>query len=130
MSDEKLINHHTRDPHQPDYATLVEGEFDDFNWIDHDNPCPVPYVIRLTRKGPGNVELTLMINGKVCGLLPFDNLVKAATRIDPDHAVGAEAQIQKLRRETADAKAEMYDWQARAKQLEEKLRAFEEASKV
>jgi glycosyltransferase involved in cell wall biosynthesis len=90
----------------------------------------VPYSVKLVRVGSGNVEFLLTIDGKVFAKLPFENLVKAATRIDPDHAVGAERQIQKLRRETAEAKAEMYDWQARAKQLEEKLRAFDEAAKA
>jgi hypothetical protein len=111
-------NHHTREPHQPTYATIVVGEYD---------PSvlgKIAYEVRLARKGPGVVEFTLTINGMTCGQLPFDNLVKSATRIDPDHAVGSELQIQKLRRETAEAKAAMYDWRAKAEQLEEKLRAL------
>lgn len=112
------INHHTREPHRPSEAVIVIGEY---------SPSvlgKIAYEVRLARKGPGVVEFTLTINGMICGQLPFDNLVKSATRIDPDHAVGPELQIQKLRRETAEANAAMYDWRARAEQLEEKLRAL------
>jgi hypothetical protein len=121
------IDHRTRQPNQPLGASIVEGDFDSRTSA---TPDSVPYVITLTRAQPGLVEFTLKIDGKICGRMPFDNLVKAATRIDPDHAVGPEKQIQKLRRETAEAKAQMYDWQAKAVQLEEQLRAFQEASKV
>ena len=118
------INHHTRPPHQPTHAVIVEGEYD---------PSvlgKIAYEIRLTCPAPGAVELRFTLNGMVYGSMPFDNLIKAATRIDPDHAVGAELQIQKLRKETAEARAEMYDWRAKAEQLEEKLRAFQEAAKA
>jgi glycosyltransferase involved in cell wall biosynthesis len=123
MTDEP-INHHTREPHRPTYAVIVEGAYDPSVL------SKVGYEVRLVRNGPGSVAFTLTLNGQVFGQLPFDNLVKAATRIDPDHAVGTELQIQKLRRETAEARAEMYDWRAKAEQLEEKLRAFQEASKA
>lgn len=121
------VNHSTREPHQPTFAIIVEGDIvkdsiDDSNNID--------YKVYLDRLGPGNVEFVLIVCNKVCGKLPFDNLVKAATRIDPDHAVGPEKQIQTLRREAAEAKAAMYDWQARAEQLEEKIRAYEESTKA
>jgi hypothetical protein len=105
----------TREPNQPTNATIVEGEYDPSVL------AKVAYEIKLSRIGPGNVEFTLTLNGLVFGSMPFDNLVKAATRIDPDHAVGPELQIQKLRKETAEAKATMYDWQAKAEQLEKKL---------
>jgi predicted transcriptional regulator len=105
----------TREPNQPTNATIVEGEYDPSVL------AKVAYEIKLSRIGPGNVEFTLTLNGLVFGSMPFDNLVKAATRIDPDHAVGSELQIQKLRKETAEAKAAMYDWQAKAEQLEKKL---------
>jgi len=121
------INHHTRTPNQPGGAEVVAGDFDSRA---SDTPDSIPYVITLTRTQPGLVEFTLRIDGKICGRMPFDNLVKAATRIDPDHAVGAEKQIRKLRQETAEAKAQMYEWQARVMQLEERLRAFQEASKA
>jgi hypothetical protein len=123
-NDNEPINHHTRAPHQPTHAVIVEGAYD---------PSvlgKIAYEIRLICNGPGAVELRFTLNGMTYGAMPFDNLIKAATRIDPDHAVGPEAQIQQLRRETAEARAEMYDWQARTKQLEEKLRAFEEAAKA
>lgn len=121
------INHSTREPHQPTYAVIVEGDIvkdsiDDSNNID--------YKVYLDRLGPGNVEFVLIVCNKVCGKLPFDNLVKAATRIDPDHAVGSEKQIQQLRRELSEARAEKYDWQAKAEQLEEKIRAFQESAKA
>lgn len=124
MSDEP-INHHTREPNVPTAATIVEGVIFD----------KVTYSVTLTRKAPGDVEFTLEIDGRTVGTLPFDNLVKAATRIDPDHVVGTEKQIRELRKETATAKAEMYDWQARALQaeqraedLDERLQAFIQAS--
>jgi hypothetical protein len=125
MPPQAPVNHHTREPNQPSAATIVEGMFN----ITDDTSSPAPYAVTLTRKGPGAVEFTLTIDGKIHGRMPFDNLVKAATRIDPDHAVGSEKQIRELRKETAEAKAEMYDWQAKALQLEEKLRAYQESSK-
>ena len=126
MTDEP-INHATREPHQPTYATVVEGDFDQ-DFLAGTNR--IEYNVRLDRLGPGDVEFTLTINGRPCGKLPFDNLVKAATRIDPEHAVGPEKQIQKLRRDLAEAEAAKYDWQARAEQLEEKIRAYEESTKA
>jgi glycosyltransferase involved in cell wall biosynthesis len=120
MTDEP-INHSTREPNQPTSATIVEGEYDPSVL------AKVAYEIKLSRIGPGNVEFTLTLNGLVFGSMPFDNLVKAATRIDPDHAAGSELQIQKLRKETAEAKAAMYDWQAKAEQLEKKLHEANEA---
>lgn len=117
----------TREPHQPSSATIVEGDI----VIDHlDDSKNTEYKVALTRKGPGNVEFTLVIDGRPCAQLPFDNLVKAATRIDPDHAVGSEKQIQQLRKETAEAKAAMYDWQAKALQLEERVKQYEAAEAV
>ena len=118
------INHATREPNQPTAATIVEGEYDPSVL------AKVAYEIKLTRNGPGNVEFTLVIDGHVCGKLPFDNLVKAATRIDPDHAIGSEKQIQKLRREVAEAQAEKFDWQAKAEQLEQRLKQYEAAEAV
>ena len=128
------VNHATREPHQPTYAIAVEGDFEqDFLA----GPNSIEYAVRLDRLGPGNVEFKLIINGRQCGTLPFDNLVKAATRIDPDHAVGPEKQIQKLRKEVSEARAEKYDWQARAEQLAEqvaqleaKIAAFQESTKA
>jgi hypothetical protein len=118
----------TREPHQPTFAVVVEGTYHD-GTVD-DLQLTIPYAIRLDRVGPGAIEFTLTINNKICGQLPFDNLVKAATRIDPDNAVGPEKQIQKLRKETAEARAEMYDWQAKALQLEERLKQYEAAEAV
>jgi len=135
------IDHHTREPNQSTTATIVEGEYCNSN---NDPGAPVPYEVALTCKGPGQVEFTLKIDGAICGRMPFDNLVKAATRVDPDHAVGSEKQIRDLRQDVADAKARMYEWQARATVaeervaglddriavLEENLKAFQEASKA
>jgi hypothetical protein len=128
------INHHTRTPNQPTEATIVEGEYCNAN---NDLGAPVPYSIKLTCKAPGTVEFTLTIDNHVHGRLPFDNLVKAATRVDPDHAIGPERQIRGLRQEVADANARMYEWQSRAILAEERvavlegqLKAFQEASKA
>lgn len=79
---------------QPSEITLVEG----------DN-----YKVRLVRRGPGDVIFLLEIDGKSCGELPFDNMVKATTRIDPDHASAAEKQIAELRREVAEARGKVFD---------------------
>jgi hypothetical protein len=117
------INHHTREPYQPTYAEVVSGTY-------ALGDLQVPYSVKLTPLAPGDVQFTLTIHDRICGQMPFDNLVKAATRIDPDHAVGSEKQIQTLRREVAEARAEMYDWRARAEQLEAKLQAYQEASKA
>jgi hypothetical protein len=102
-----------RAPHQSDAATVVAGE------------TPVPYAVELRRQGPGAVEFILVIADRVCGKLPFDNLIKAQVRIDPDHASGPERQVQELRKELSEARAQMYDWQARALMAEERLRAIE-----
>lgn len=110
------VDHHTREPHQPTFATIVEGEYSTVN--NNDPGEAVAYDVTLTRKGLGVVEFCLTIDGKTCGQMPFDNLVKAATRIDPDHAVGAEKQIRELREQVAKARAEMYDWRAKAEQFE------------
>jgi uncharacterized coiled-coil protein SlyX len=115
------VNHHTRAPHQPTYAMIVEGELDYQDLLKWTYAARAAYAIKLVKAGPGAVVFVLTIDDKVHGSLPFDNLVKAATRIDPDHVVGTELQIQKLRRETADARAEMYDWRAKAEKLEERL---------
>ena len=121
------INHSTREPHQPTYAIVVEGDIT----IDHlDDARNTEYQVRLDRTGPSAVEFTLTINGKICGKLPFDNLVKAATRIDPEHAIGAEKQIQQLRKQLSEARAEKFDWQARAEQLETKIAAYEASTKA
>ena len=85
------INHSTREPHQPTFAVIVEGDIIKDYLDDARN---TEYQVKLTRKGLGDVEFTLMINDRVCGRLPFDNLVKAATCIDSDHVVGLERQIQ------------------------------------
>lgn len=128
------INHHTRAPNQPTEATIVEGEYCNSN---NDLGAPVPYSVKLTCRAPGTVEFTLTIDDHVHGRLPFDNLVKAATRVDPDHAIGPERQIRGLRQEVADANARMYEWQSRAMRAEERvavlegqLKAFQEASKA
>lgn len=117
------INHHTRDPYQPTYAVVVEGEYRDGDVTDLQ--LTIPYSVRLDRTGPGQIEFTLTINGKTCGKLPFDNLVKAATRIDPDHAAGPEAQIRKLRDDLAKSDAAKYDWQVKAEQLEARVQTLE-----
>lgn len=117
------VNHHTRDPHQPTHAVIVEGALPFFE--NGDSTREIDYQIRLDRLGPGNVEFKLILDGRPCGTLPFDNLIKAATRIDPDHAVGPEKQIQKLRRELSEAQAAKFDWQAKAEQLEEKVLKLE-----
>jgi hypothetical protein len=86
----------------PKEATIVEG----------DN-----YRVRLVREGPGEVVFLLEIDDNEVGEVPFDNLIKAQVRIDPDHASGPEKQIQALRREAAQAKAEVYDMEALRLQL-------------
>lgn len=83
-------------------ATIVEG----------DN-----YRARLVCRGPGDVVFVLEIDGREAGSAPFDNLIKAQVRIDPDHASGPQKQIQELRREAAEAKAEVYDMEALRLQL-------------
>lgn len=127
MTDEP-VNHHAREPHQPTYAVIVEGELPFFE--NGDGTREIAYQVRLDRLGPGNVEFKLLLDGNLYGKLPFDNLVKAATRIDPDHAVGSEKQIQQLRKETAEARAEMYDWRAKAEQLEQRVRDLEATMKA
>jgi hypothetical protein len=119
------INHATREPNQPSQATIVEGEIQLFE--NGDETRKIDYQVRLDRIAPGNVEFKLLLDGNLYGKLPFDNLVKAATRIDPDHAVGPEKQIQKLRHELATAQAEKFDWQAKAEQLEQRLKQYEAA---
>lgn len=118
----------------PTEATVVEGEVSPDALYGaqsaYNRDDDVVYRIKLVRKEPGNVEFLLTINGRVCGQMPFDNLIKASVRIDPHHASGPEKQIQKLRKETAEAKAEMYDWQAKAMQLEERLKQYEAAEAV
>jgi len=89
-------------------ATIVEG----------DN-----YRVKLIRRGPGDVVFLLEIAGRVCGEMPFDNLVKAVTRIDPDHASAAEKQIQALRLDVAEAKGKLID----AEYLQIQLRNTERA---
>lgn len=119
-------NHHTRDPHQPTYAILVDGTYYCSHCsTDHHQRSAIPYEIRLTRTGPGVVEFKLTIDGGAYGTMPFDNLVKAATRIDPDHAVGPEKQIQELRREVATARAETYDWRSKAELAELRILTLE-----
>lgn len=120
------INHSTREPHQPSHAVIVEGELS----CAENAVYEIIYQVRLERLGPGNVEFKLILDGRPCGTLPFDNLVKAATRIDPEHAVGPEKQIQQLRKDVSEARAAMYDWQAKAEKLEEKIRAYEESTKA
>lgn len=111
-----------RKPTVPTEATIVGG---DIVKDSIDSSKNIEYKVSLIRNGPGNVEFLLTIDGKICGKLPFDNLVKAQVRLDPDHASGPERQIQKLRQETAEARALMYDWQAQAMQLAERLRQYE-----
>jgi hypothetical protein len=119
-------NHHTREPHQPTYAILVDGTYYCSHCsANHHQRSAIPYEIKLTRTGPGAVEFKLTIDGSAYGTMPFDNLVKAATRIDPDHAVGPEKQIRELREEVAKARAAMYDQQARADQAEQRVHALE-----
>ncbi len=121
------VNHSTRAPHQPTYAVIVEGSIVKDSI---DDSKSIEYEVRLDRIGPGNVEFRLHVDGKACGKLPFDNLVKAATRIDPDHAVGSEKQIQQLRKEVAEARAEKFDWQAKAEQLEQRVLQLEDTMKA
>lgn len=115
-------------------ATIVEGEVSPDALYGALSPYnrdeDLKYQVKLVRKEPGNVEFLLTINGRICGQMPFDNLIKAQVRLDPDHASGPEKQIQKLRRETAEARAQMYDWQAKAMQLEERLKQYEAAEAV
>lgn len=121
------IDHHTRAPNRPTEATIVEGddragafaELNDNTWI-----------ATLERRGPGEVFFLLKINDKIRAQVPFDNLVKAAVRIDPDYATGPERQIQDLREKLAKAEAKRYDEQARADQLEARLAAVSETSKA
>ncbi len=122
------VNHTTREPHQPSHAVIVEGAIPFFE--NGDDTHKIDYQIRLERIGPGNVEFKLFLDGNLYGKLPFDNLVKAATRIDPDHAVGPERQIQKLRRELSEAQAEKFDWQAKAEQLEQRVEQLEQRLKA
>lgn len=98
-----------------DETAIVDGQ------IEYKGGDGVDYSIKLVRLGPGNIEFTLHINGYVCGRMPLDNIIKAAVRMDPEHASGPEKQIQALRREVAEAKAKAYDWQAKAMRLEKNL---------
>lgn len=109
---------------RPNKATIVEGD------IVKDSIDPsknIEYSVSLVRNGPGDVEFLLVIDGRICGKLPFDNLIKAQVRLDPNHVSGPEKQIQKLRKETAEARAQMYDWQARALLAEERVAKYEAA---
>lgn len=87
------LHHATREPNAPCEATILERD---------------SLAVKLVRRGSGDVVFQLIIDGQVCGLVPFDNLVKAATRIDPDHAVGPEKQIQELRRALSEARGELH----------------------
>lgn len=81
------------------------------------------YKAKLVRRGPGDVVFVLEINGRVCGEMPFDNLIKVNTRLDPDHASFAEKQIRELRTELAIAKGRVIDMEV----LETRLHAMEQA---
>lgn len=97
----------------PNESTIVEG----------DN-----YKVKLVRRGPGDVVFLLEIDGKVCEL-PFDNLVKANTRLDPDHASFAEKQIVALRREAAEAKGRVIDMEILEMRVRSAERAVEQAER-
>jgi hypothetical protein len=76
-----------------------------------------PFNVRLVRRGPGDVLFTLTINGTLRATVPLDNFVKAAGRIDPDYATGAEREIQKLRVELGRALSDAVDAQMAVKRL-------------
>lgn len=73
--------------------------------------------LELRRFGPGNVYLVCKIDESIRTSMPFDNLVKAMTRIDPDHASGPEKQIAELRNQLAEANGKVIDSQLKETQL-------------
>lgn len=99
------IDHHTRAPHQPTYAVVVEGD---------------DYALRV-QPHPDGARVILQINGAACANIPLDNLVKAATRIDPENASPVEAQIRSLRAALATSEARRYEAEARATIAEDRL---------
>lgn len=130
---QSVINHHTRAPNVPTEATIVEG---DDSARSHLRDTDTTWLAKLVRRGPGDVIFELHVNSQQRAQVPFDNLVKAATRIDPDHAAGSERQIRELREQLAKERAKTYELQALNTALEERVarlevaqQAFSEAAK-
>jgi len=86
----------------PTYAVIVDG---------------VNFCVRLTRRSPGDVVFTIEIEGCCVGEVPWDNLVKANTRIDPDYASAPEKQIRELRSDVARLRGEIIDQDVLRQQL-------------
>ena len=127
------VNHHTRAPNVPTEATIVEGDDSGRAFL---RDGDTTWLARLVRRGPGDVIFELHVNSHQRAQVPFDNLIKAATRIDPDHAIGPEKQIRELREQLAKERAKTYELQALNTTLEERVarleaahQAFSEAAK-
>jgi hypothetical protein len=76
---------------------------------------------------PGDVKFVLTIDGELQGTAPFDNVVKAATRIDPEHASVAEKQIKALRAEVGHLRGQLVDEQVLRTKVNQLERAMEMA---
>lgn len=98
-----------------DTAIVAEGDV-----ALSERPAGVPFRVILRRRGPGQVVFLLDVGGRTYAEVPFDNLVKAATRIDPAHATVAEQQIRRLREELATALGRAVEAEARWQQAREK----------
>ena len=111
-----MTDHRTRAPHQPTAWTLVEAIHPASN---------VPVTLTLERHPDGvGVYLLLRIADRCFGKVAFDDLVKANTRLDPDHASVAEQQIAALRHQLAVAEGQRIELEVRNAHLEAVVRAF------
>lgn len=88
----------------------------------------VPLMMRLRRRGPGDVILEAFAGESADGSstrsvasVPWDNLVKMCVRLDPDHATEAQRQVADARRQMGEAQAAMYDKEAQIVQLKAQL---------
>jgi hypothetical protein len=113
------INHHEREPNRPTELTLIQGTV-----------RGVPYTVEVKRGRANGMEMILTIDNIPCGGVPIDNLVKAATRIDPDHANESEKQIQKLREELSKSEALRYEQLAEIELLRTHVTEFTESTKA
>jgi TolA-binding protein len=82
---------------------------------------------KLVCEKPGDVNFVLTIDGNPEGTVPFDNIVKARTRIDAEHASDAEKQIKSLRAEIAHLRGQLVDEQVLRMRVSQAERALEMA---
>jgi prefoldin subunit 5 len=75
------------------------------------------FEVRIIRLMPGSCELQVEINDQIVGRVPFDNVVKARTRVDPDHASEPEKQIAALRAEVSALRSRELDFQTARQQI-------------